>query len=110
MRPAIAGSRAPCRNSKFILQLKANHAQIPPSLHTVYAYVIMENHLHLLASAEDLSKEVADFRSFTARQSIDYYHENPVRRDYVDKPEHWRYSSARDYAGIPGLVPVVIGW
>ncbi|HEY5573871.1 MAG TPA: hypothetical protein VIK64_12700, partial [Anaerolineales bacterium] len=35
----------------------------------------MENHLHLLASADALSKEIANFKSFTARQSIDYYKE-----------------------------------
>ena len=39
----------------------------------LYAYVLMENHIHLIASAEDLSKEMANFKSFTARQSIDYY-------------------------------------
>ena len=39
---------------------------------TLYAYVIMENHLHLIASSPDLSKEIGDFKSFTARQIIDY--------------------------------------
>ena len=29
------------------------------------------------------------------RQKLDYIHFNPVKRGYVDKPEHWRYSSAR---------------
>jgi putative transposase len=124
----------------------------------IHAYVIMENHLHLVASAEGLSKEIANFKSFTARKSIDYYienqnqyvldqltfyklahktdreyqfwqegshpervkdeemlqqkidytHFNPVRRGYVDTPEHWRYSSARDYAGLAGLLPVTM--
>ena len=37
----------------------------------VYAYVIMENHLHLIASSENLGKEVANFKSFTARKIID---------------------------------------
>ena len=31
------------------------------------------------------------------RQKIVYIHNNPVRRGYVDAPEHWRYSSARNY-------------
>ena len=31
---------------------------------------------------------------------------NPVKREYVDKPEHWRYSSGRDYIGLKGLVAV----
>ena len=43
------------------------------------------------------------------QQKIDYIHYNPVRKGYVDKPEDWRYSSARDYTGQSGLVPVVIG-
>jgi putative transposase len=127
---------------------------------TLFAYVIMENHLHLIAAASNLSAEIARFKSFTARKSIDYYlslgdafilkqlafhkrehktdrpfqfwqegshpqrivdegmmaqkleylHHNPVRRGYVDLPEHWRYSSARNYAGVAGLVPVVMEW
>lgn len=28
----------------------------------------------------------------------------------VDKPEHWRYPSAKDYAGIEGLLPVYKNW
>jgi REP element-mobilizing transposase RayT len=43
-------------------------------------------------------------------QKLDYIHYNPVRRGYVDDPVHWRYSSARDYAGQPGLVPVITDW
>lgn len=126
----------------------------------LFAYVIMENHLHLVAAASDLSSEIAKFKSFTARKSNDYYqehnnrfildqlafyklkhktdrpyqfwqegsypkrimnetmmnqkmayiHNNPVRRGYVDRPEHWRYSSARDYAGMEGLVPISMEW
>lgn len=38
------------------------------------------------------------------RQEIDYIHHNPVKRGYVDEAEHWRYSSARDYAGRDGLL------
>ena len=34
-------------------------------------YVILENHLHLIASAADLSEEVGDFESFTARTILD---------------------------------------
>jgi len=40
---------------------------------TIFAYVIMEHHLHLVASAEDLSKEIDDIKSFTAREIIDYF-------------------------------------
>ncbi|MEI6707625.1 MAG: transposase [Methylococcales bacterium] len=44
------------------------------------------------------------------RQKLDYIHFNPVKRGYVDKPEHWRYSSARNYAGMEGLMPVDMDW
>jgi putative transposase len=127
---------------------------------TLYGFVILENHLHLLASAQDLPKEVGDFKSFTARQIIDYLqkcgsrmllkqlghyklrhktdsnyqlwqegshpkaiesdemmvqkleyiHNNPVKRGYVDDAVHWRYSSARNYAGLPGLITVKTDW
>lgn len=116
----------------------------------------MENHLHLVAFAPDLAKQLGDFKSFTARQAIDYYqqqgnefilkqlayyklpnwidrqyqfwqegvhpqqiiyssmlrqnveyiHHNPVRRGYVDLPEHWRCSSARNCLGMQGVVEV----
>jgi REP element-mobilizing transposase RayT len=39
------------------------------------------------------------------RQKIDYIHHNPVRRGYVEKPEYWKYSSAKDMlTGEPGLI------
>jgi len=126
----------------------------------IFGYVILENHRHLIAAADDLAKEIGDFKSFTARrttdmleergdravlqelacykekhksdrpyqlwqegshpqeiqseammrQKLEYIHANPVRRGYVDAPADWRYSSARDYEGRPGLVPVVTEW
>lgn len=36
--------------------------------------------------------------SFT-RQKLDYIHNNPVCAGWVDTPEHFLFSSARDYAG-----------
>lgn len=36
------------------------------------------------------------------RQKVDYIHFNPVKRGYVDRPEHWRWSSARSYLGRSG--------
>ncbi len=127
---------------------------------TLYAFVIMENHLHLIAAAQDLAKVMANFKSFTARQIIDQYraesanhilqqlawhrrlhkqdryhqfwqegshpqriqnepmmqqkvayiHNNPVKRGWVDDPIHWRYSSARNYAGLRGLLEVETEW
>jgi REP element-mobilizing transposase RayT len=126
----------------------------------LYSYVIMENHLHLIASAPELGKTVKEFKSFTARTIIDhlqdtnaipvleklanaklyhkkessnqlwqegshpeeiyseemliqkimYIHNNPVRRGYVDEPQHWRYSSARNYEGMEGLLEVITDW
>ncbi|MNG28006.1 hypothetical protein D3C84_1132010 [compost metagenome] len=40
------------------------------------------------------------------RQKLDYIHFNPVKRGYVDLPEQWRYSSARNYAGMEGLIEI----
>ncbi|MCY2990493.1 MAG: transposase [Planctomycetota bacterium] len=126
----------------------------------IFGYVILENHLHLIAKASELSKEIGDFKSYTARRIIDdlkerkvrmlleqltwhkerhksdrehqlwqegshpeqiqhedimrqkleYIHRNPVERGYVDLDVHWRYSSARNYAGQPGLFPVNTDW
>jgi putative transposase len=127
---------------------------------SLHAYVVMENHLHLIVSGIDIAREVKNFKSFTAhkcvqfwqernyffildqladlklnhkkdrtfqfwqegshpqriidesmmQQKIDYIHHNPVKRGYVDSPEHWRYSSARDYSGREGLLPVLLDW
>ncbi|MBW6519723.1 MAG: transposase [Desulfoarculaceae bacterium] len=122
----------------------------------LYGYVILENHLHLIAQAQDLNKCISSFKSFTARQLInylqahhadrlldrlrfakrahkadreyqfwqegvhaemilseammreklDYIHANPVKRGYINLPEHWRYSSAGYYMGLPGLIEI----
>jgi REP element-mobilizing transposase RayT len=126
----------------------------------LYGYVVLENHLHLLASAPDLSGAIKSFKMYTARQIIDllerhraqvllrqlralkkrhkteseyqvweeeskpkqmssnemmlqkleYMHNNPVKRGYVDDPVHCRYSSAGNYAGRVGLVDVITDW
>jgi putative transposase len=36
----------------------------------LYAYVIMEHHLHLIASAPELGKTMKEFKSFTASLSL----------------------------------------
>jgi len=43
-------------------------------------------------------------------QKIEYSHNNPLRRGYIDDPLAWRYSSARNYAGLPGLIDIVTDW
>ena len=42
----------------------------------LYGYVIMENHLHLIAAASDLSGVIRRFKSYTARRIIDFLGEN----------------------------------
>lgn len=44
------------------------------------------------------------------KSKIDYIHYNPVKRGYVDDAIHWRYSSARDYDGVEGLLEVERFW
>jgi putative transposase len=44
------------------------------------------------------------------RQKLEYIHDNPVKRGYVGDPTHWRYSSARNYAGMESLVHVTTDW
>ena len=43
-------------------------------------------------------------------QKIEYIHNNPVRRGYVDEAGYWRYSSARTYEGMEGLLEVRTDW
>ncbi|MDR9419972.1 REP-associated tyrosine transposase [Gracilimonas sp.] len=48
------------------------------------------------------------FNDVLVTQKLEYIHLNPVKRGFVDRPEHWRYSSARNYLGVKGLIPVTI--
>ena len=36
--------------------------------------------------------------------SLEYIHLNPVMAGFVMKPEDWKYSSARDFSGLKGLI------
>src|SRR5476651_2201388 len=42
------------------------------------------------------------------QQKMDYTHNNPVEAGFVEQDFEYLYSSARDYAGIKGLVTVVL--
>ena len=114
----------------------------------LYAFVILDNHFHLIVSGPELSSTLASLKKFTAKeiiaqleqdnrhwllnqfafykkksktesnyqvwqegihpqliinsemlvQKIEYIHYNPVRLGLVDTPEHWRYSSSRNYS------------
>jgi REP element-mobilizing transposase RayT len=46
----------------------------------LHGYVILENHLHFIAQAKNLNKCVHDFKSFTARQLIDYLQAHHAER------------------------------
>jgi len=126
----------------------------------LYAYVILENHLHMIVQSDDIEKSMKSFKQFTAKEilnllkkenvktileqlkfykkshhkateyqvweegyqpklivsdsmmkiKIDYIHNNPVKRGYVDVTSHWRYSSARDYEDLNGLIEVEKFW
>ncbi len=126
----------------------------------VYVYVVLENHCHLVVQSNAVDRDISRYKSYTAkqiiqylvennvkqileqlafykkahkddrayqfwqegvhpeliqgdemmRQKIDYIHQNPVKRGYVDKAEHWRYSSARDYLRQQGLLEVCTTW
>ncbi len=39
-------------------------------------------------------------------QPMNYLHENPVKAGFVDYPQDWLYSSARDYCGRKGLLNI----
>jgi REP-associated tyrosine transposase len=41
------------------------------------------------------------------QQKLDYIHNNPVESGFVDQPEDYLYSSARDYAGGKGLLDIM---
>lgn len=46
----------------------------------LYAYVILENHLHWIAQADNLEKELSSFKSYTAKMLVRYFEEHRVER------------------------------
>jgi putative transposase len=48
------------------------------------------------------------FSNEVMQQKLDYIHDNPVKAGWVDAPEHYLYSSARDYADIKGLLDIIL--
>jgi REP element-mobilizing transposase RayT len=123
---------------------------------TLHAYVLMENHLHLIVSSPNFSNEMRNFKFYTAgqcikwyqerkrqwmleqlqryknrhkigqkfqfwqegfhpkliqdeamlRNKLEYIHNNPVERGYIDDPIDWRYSSYRNYIRGDGILAV----
>ena len=43
-----------------------------------------------------------------AHQKLDYIHYNPVEAGFVEKPEDFMYSSARNYYGMKGLIDIAM--
>jgi len=43
-------------------------------------------------------------------QKLDYIHNNPVRAGWVNKPQHYKYSSAIDYSGEKGIIEVILAY
>ncbi len=41
---------------------------------------------------------------------INYTHNNPVKRGYIDEAMHWRYCSARNYEGTKWLIDICRVW
>jgi hypothetical protein len=42
-------------------------------------------------------------------QKIEYVHSNPVKAGFVDLPQHWRHSSARnDFGEDNAVIPVAL--
>lgn len=108
----------------------------------IYGYVIMTNHIHLIARSENMIQFAQGFKSYSTKlicklliidhrkyitdllnpdkislfpiwkstnmpkiinsesyfqQKLEYIHNNPVKKGYVDKAEDWAYSSARNF-------------
>jgi REP element-mobilizing transposase RayT len=57
------------------LQYRQQHCAL-----RIYAYVILENHMHLIAQSEQLNQQIAQFKSWTARQIIDTLKANRSKR------------------------------
>ncbi len=73
----------------------------------LHAYVVMEDHIHLIGSSPDLSRNVRRFLSFTARQLIDHLtdsgetaHLRVLERNRLDSRKSHRYRIWR-----PGFHP-----
>ncbi len=44
------------------------------------------------------------------QQKLRYIHRNPVEEGLVEEPHHYLYSSARDEAGLPGMLKLISIW
>jgi putative transposase len=44
------------------------------------------------------------FTQAVTHQKLDYIHNNPVMAGFVESPEEYLYSSAKDYYGLPSVL------
>jgi putative transposase len=81
---------------------------------TLLRQLAHEKHAHKIDCTYQIWQEGSHPKEITTDEMMDqktnYIHTNPVTRGYVDDPLHWRYSSARNYHGLPALVPVTTDW
>ncbi len=49
----------------------------------LFAYVILENHLHMIASSDDISKSIKKFKSYTAKALLELLQTNRKNRSHV---------------------------
>lgn len=61
----------------------------------LYGYVVLENHLHFIAQARNLSKCVSSFKSFTARQILDWMHAHGMGH-WLDRLHHTKQKHKTD--------------
>ncbi|MEX0845626.1 MAG: transposase [Balneolaceae bacterium] len=62
---------------------------------SIYAYVIMPNHLHFIAQSENLGKHVASFKSYSARRIIDLLEERN-NFEWLNRLKHSNTSLKKD--------------
>lgn len=84
-----------CNESRKDWMLKIfKDAAFKHKRNSVYQFWTHENH------AEHI------FSNKFIEQKLEYIHNNPVRAGIVEKPEEYKYSSAKDYAGEKGLLEI----
>jgi len=76
----------------------------------LHAYVILENHMHLIAQSADLRRDIARFNSYTSKQVLAYLAENHVSR-VLDQLAFYKKAHKRDrsYQFWPWLSRRVVG-
>ena len=69
----------------------------------IYAWCLMSNHLHMNGNHPEII-----YNSRIFYQKLKYIHKNPVKEMIVANPEDYYFSSARNYAGLSNILPVIL--